>query len=71
MVFREGHNIKEYKDFIINLLPRLYLEAGVLCIGWEFSNPSEDAEPERLVSMPNPDPEAVLNFGRRHMAARN
>jgi hypothetical protein len=71
VVFGEGHNVREHKEFIINLIPRLYREAGVRCIGWEFSSPAEDVDLERLISMPHADPEAVLNFGRRHMGSWN
>lgn len=65
VVFGEGHNVREHKEFIIKLIPRLYHEAGVRCIGWEFSPPGSDPELERLVNLPQPDPEAVLNFARR------
>ena len=71
VVFGEFHNVREHKEFIINLIPRLYHEAGVRCIGWEFSNPNEDADLERLVTVPQPNREAVLNFGRRHLGSWN
>jgi len=36
VIFGEAHDVREHKLFIINLVPRLYREAGVRCIGWEF-----------------------------------
>ncbi len=69
VVFGEAHNVREHKEFIINLIPRLYHQAGVRCIGWEFSNPSADAELERLVTAAQPDPAALLNFARSQAAA--
>jgi hypothetical protein len=71
VVFGEGHNVREHKDFIIGLVPRLYHEAEVRVIGWEFSNPLEQSELDRLISMRDSDPEAVLNFARGHLASWN
>jgi len=64
IIFGEGHNVREHKEFIINLVPRLYKEAGVRCIGWEFSNPTANAELEKLTTAPEYDAEALLNFAR-------
>ena len=64
VIFGEAHNVREHKLFIINLIPRLYREAGVRCIGWEFSNPENNAELERLTTSPKADPEALLNYAR-------
>lgn len=69
VILGEGHNVREHKEFLIDLMPRLYHEAGVRCIGWEYSPPGADAELESLVTMPQPDPEAVLNFARKQAAA--
>jgi len=64
IIFGEGHNVREHKEFIINLIPRLYKEAGVRCIGWEFSNPTANPELEKLTTAPEYDAEALLNFAR-------
>jgi hypothetical protein len=65
IVYGESHNIREHKDFIIKLIPRLYFEAGVRCIGWEFSTPSSDDELKKLVTSPTFDYSAQLDFARR------
>ena len=31
--------VREHKEFLLKLIPRLYHEAGVRCIGWEFLPP--------------------------------
>lgn len=64
VVFGEAHNVREHKLLIIDLIPRLYREAGVRCIGWEFSNPSNNAELEKLTTSPQPDPAALLDYAR-------
>jgi len=64
VIFGESHNIKEHKDFIIELIPRLYREARVRCIGWEFSRHTDNAELERLVTSPEFDRKAALEFAR-------
>ena len=68
IIFGEGHNVREHKEFIINLIPRLYREAGVRCIGWEFSNPTANAELEKLVTAPEYNADALLNFARSQVA---
>jgi hypothetical protein len=64
IIFGEGHNVREHKEFILHLLPRLYKEAGVRCIGWEFSNPTADPELEKLTTAPEYAADALLNFAR-------
>lgn len=64
VIFGEAHNVREHKLLIIDLIPRLYREAGVRCIGWEFSNPLNNAELEKLTTSPAPDPEALLDYAR-------
>lgn len=64
VILGEEHNVKEHKDFVINLIPRLYHEAGVRCIGWEFSWYGLNDRLEELVNAPNYDEEAVLQFAR-------
>lgn len=61
----EAHNLREHKDVIIALLPRLYREAEVRCIGWEFTTPASNAELERLVTATSFDYAAQLDFARR------
>ncbi len=68
LIFGEGHNVREHKEFIIDLVPRLYREAGVRCIGWEFSNPTANEELERLTTAPEYDAQALLDFARSQIA---
>ena len=65
IIYGESHNVREHKDFIIKLIPRLYFEAGVRCIGWEFTTPSSDEELKKLVTSLTFDYAAQLDFARR------
>lgn len=60
----EFHTIKEHKDFILDLIPRLYHEAGVRAIGWEFSRHTDNEKLESLVTSQEYDAEAALEFAR-------
>jgi len=64
VIFGEEHNVKEHKDFVIDLIPRLYHEAGVRCIGWEFSWYSQNERLEELINAPTYDDNAVLQLAR-------
>ena len=64
VIFGEEHNVKEHKDFVIDLIPRLYHEVGVRCIGWEFSWYSQNERLEELISAPSYDENAVLQLAR-------
>jgi len=64
VILSKEHNVKEHKDFVIDLIPRLYHEAGVRCIGWEFSPFTKNKRLEELINTPNYDDEAVLQFAR-------
>jgi hypothetical protein len=64
VIFGEEHNVKEHKDFVINLIPRLYHEAGIKCIGWEFSWYSQNKQLEELINAPTYDENAVLQLAR-------
>jgi len=64
VILSEEHNVKEHKDFVIDIIPKLYHEAGVRCIGWEFSWYRQNKQLEELVNTPNYDEEAVLQFAR-------
>ena len=68
VIFGEAHNVKEHKDFIIELIPRLYHEAGVRCIGWEFSRHTDNELLEKLVTAPEYDRELALQFARDQIA---
>ena len=70
VIFGEGHNVKEHKDFIIELIPRLYYEAGVRCIGWEFSPYTDNEQLEKLVTAPEYDRELALQFARDQLGIR-
>lgn len=64
VIFGEEHNVKEHKDFVIDLIPRLYHEAGVRCIGWEFSWYSQNKRLEELINAPTYDDNSVLQLAR-------
>jgi len=64
VILNEEHNVKEHKDFVIDLIPRLYHEAGVRCIGWEFSPFTKNKRLAELIGAPSYDEEAVLQFAR-------
>ena len=68
VIFGESHNVKEHKDFIIELLPRLYHEAGVRCVGWEFSRYGDNDRLAQLVAGKEFDKEGVLAFARDQVA---
>jgi uncharacterized iron-regulated protein len=67
VIFGESHNVKEHKDFVIDLIPRLYHEAEVRCIGWEFSRNTDNKQLEKLVMAPAFDREAALEFARNQL----
>ena len=64
VIFGEEHNVKEHKDFVIDLIPRLYHEAGVRCIGWEFSWYSQNQQLDEIINAPTYDEDAVLQLAR-------
>lgn len=64
VIFGEEHNVKEHKDFVIDLIPRLYHEAGVRYIGWEFSWYSQNEQLEEIINAPTYDVNAVLQLAR-------
>jgi uncharacterized iron-regulated protein len=64
VIIGEFHHIKEQKDFVLDLIPRLYHEAGVRCIGWEFSRHTDNEQLEKLVTAREFDREAALQFAR-------
>jgi hypothetical protein len=64
VILGEEHNVKEHKDFVIDLIPKLYYEAGVRCIGWEFSWYSQNQQLEEIINAPTFDEQAVLQFAR-------
>jgi uncharacterized iron-regulated protein len=66
VILGEFHHIKEHKDFVLDLIPQLYQEGGVRCIGWEFSRHSDNEKLEKLVTSPKFDREAALRFAREH-----
>jgi hypothetical protein len=64
VILGEWHNVKEHKDFLISLIPRLYHEAGVRCIAWEFSRQADNDRLEKLVTAAEFDRAAALDFAR-------
>ena len=68
VLFGEAHNVAEHKDLIIAMIPRLYRDAGVRCVGWEFSNPTANEELERLVTAASSDRNALLDFARSQIS---
>ncbi len=68
IIVGEFHHVKEHKDFVLDLIPRLYHEAGVRTIGWEFSRYTNNGQLEKLVTAPEFDREAALLFARDQLA---
>jgi len=68
VILGEFHHIKEHKDFVLDLIPQLYHEAGLRCIGWEFSRYSNNEKLEKLVTALEFDREAALQFARDQLA---
>jgi len=68
VIFGEGHNIKEHKEFLIGLIPQLYHKAGVRCIAWEFSRQADNDLLEKLVTAPEYDRAAALGFARDQLS---
>jgi hypothetical protein len=64
VILGEAHHVREHKELVSGLVPRLYHEAGVRCIGWEFSHSKDNERLARLTSGPQFDAEAVLAFAR-------
>lgn len=64
VIVGEFHHIKEHKDFVLELIPQLYYEAEVRCIGWEFSSHADNEHLERLVTASEFDRGAALQFAR-------
>lgn len=68
VIVGEAHNVREHKDFIIELIPRLYHEAGVRCIGWEFSRHTDNERLAQILAAPEYDRELALQFARDQLA---
>lgn len=66
VIFGEEHNVKEHKDFVVDLIPRLYHEAGVRRIGWEFSWYSQNKRLEEIINAPTYDDNSVLQLAREY-----
>ena len=64
VIFGEVHKIREHKTFIGDLLGRLYNEAGVQCLAWEFSCAEDNERLDRLVTAETFDEAALLAFAR-------
>jgi uncharacterized iron-regulated protein len=68
VIYGEFHNVKEHKDLIIELIPRLYHQAGVRCIGWEFSKYIYNERLNRMVTASQFDRDDALQFARDQTA---
>jgi hypothetical protein len=64
VILGEFHHIREHKDLVADLLPRLYHEAGVRCLAWEFSPSSKNERLDALTMAPTFDAGAVLDLAR-------
>lgn len=64
IIFGEAHNVREHKTFLAELLGRLYNEAKVRCLAWEFSCPEDNEWLKHLVTAEEFDEAAVLAFAR-------
>lgn len=68
VILGEFHHLREHKGFVIELIPRLYQEACVRVIGWEFSRHSDNSRLEAITTAPEYDREAALQFARDQVA---
>ncbi|HUW19346.1 MAG TPA: ChaN family lipoprotein [Sedimentisphaerales bacterium] len=68
VIFGEFHNVKEHKDFVIDLIPRLYHEAGVRSIGLEVVRHTDNQRLKELVTTPKCDREDTLQLARDQLA---
>lgn len=64
VILGEFHHVREHKELVVDLLPRLYHEAGVRCLAWEFSPSSDNARLARLTTGPEFDAEGLLELAR-------
>lgn len=64
IIFGEAHNVRQHKGFVARLLPRLYHEAGVRCLAWEFSNSEDNDRLQALVTARDFDHASLLAFAR-------
>jgi len=64
VIFGEQHNIHEHKTFVAGLLGRLYSEADVQCLAWEFSCPEDNDRLQHLVTADTFDEAALLALAR-------
>lgn len=71
VIYGEEHNVKEHKDFVINLIPRLYHEANVRVIAWEFSKSKFNEQLDELITANEYDGQAVIEFARKNQRAWN
>jgi hypothetical protein len=64
VILGEFHHVREHKEFVVDLLPRLYHEAGVRCLAWEFTRSSDNERLARLTTGAEFDAEGVLELAR-------
>ncbi len=64
VILGEFHNVREHKEILISLMPRLYRDAGVRVISWEFSSQADNERLHALVTARDYDPMAALDFAR-------
>jgi hypothetical protein len=64
VIIGEDHGMREHKEFISELIPKLYHEAGVRCIGWEFSRHTHNDRLEKIVTAQEYHKEEALDFAR-------
>jgi len=67
VILGEAHNISQHKSFVRHLIPRLYYEAKVRAIAWEFSCHEDDNELNQMVTAFEWEPERLLDFARRQL----
>lgn len=68
VIIGEQHNIAEHKTIITDNIQRLYYEAGVRIIAWEFSRHADNNWLNDIVNLPLYDSLKVLNFARMQSA---
>ena len=68
VIVGEQHNIKEHKTFLIDRIDSLYHRCGVRAMAWEFSKYSDNDRLQELITAPEFDSVAVLDFARSQSA---
>ena len=68
VIVGEFHHVREHKEVVSRLIPQLYHDAGVRCIGWEFSRYADNDRLSGLTTGAAFDRGGALDFARDQAA---